>query len=135
MWSEILNIIVDTSVLIAAVINETSKSAIVEATKGYSLYSPASVHWEIGNAFSAMFKQKRITLEKAEHAIRVYKTIPLRFVDIEIEEAIKTAKKLNIYAYDAYLVLCAIKYKAPLITLDKNLKRVALQENVEILEI
>lgn len=130
-----MNIVVDTSALIAVLIDEASKPTIVEATQGCALTAPGSVHWEIGNAFSAMFKKKRITLEKAERAIRVYKTIPLRFVDIDIDEAVKMAKKMNIYAYDAYLLQCAIKHKAPLITLDNNLKRLAVQEHITIVEI
>ena len=47
---------IDTSALIAVISNEESKQDIVDLTEGYSLYAPMSVHWEIGNAFSAICK-------------------------------------------------------------------------------
>ena len=49
---------IDTSALIAVIGNEESKKEIIKVTKGYSLCAPKSVHWEIGNAFSAMFKRQ-----------------------------------------------------------------------------
>ncbi|MFQ5455563.1 MAG: hypothetical protein ACE5EA_05065 [Nitrospirota bacterium] len=38
---------------------------MIELTNGADLIVPYSVHWEIGNAFSAMLKRKRITLKQA----------------------------------------------------------------------
>jgi predicted nucleic acid-binding protein len=116
-----MNIIVDTSVIIAVIVNESSKPAIIQATQKADLLAPASIHWEIGNAFSAMFKRNRITLDEALEAVEIYKQIPIRVVDIELEEALRIAKQLNIYAYDAYLIRCAQKYSAPLLSLDEAL--------------
>ena len=60
-----------------------------------------------------MLKRNRVTSADAIQAIETYQRIPLRMVDVELDEAIKLADKLNIYAYDAYLIRCAIKYKSP----------------------
>ena len=60
-----------------------------------------------------MLKRNRVTAADAIQAIETYQRIPLRMVDVELDEAIKLADKLNIYAYDAYLIRCAIKYKSP----------------------
>jgi predicted nucleic acid-binding protein len=68
-----MNITIDTSALIAVIGNEESKEKIVEITVGYSLFAPSSVHWEIGNAFSAMFKRDGATIESARAAIAAYK--------------------------------------------------------------
>jgi predicted nucleic acid-binding protein len=57
-----LNIVVDTSVIIAVISNESQKDRLIELTKGADLVAPPSVHWEIGNAFSAMLKRGRLTL-------------------------------------------------------------------------
>ena len=65
-----MKIVIDTSVVIAVLFNEPAKSAILERTADTILYAPASLHWEIGNALSAMFKQKRITLQQAEKAFK-----------------------------------------------------------------
>lgn len=50
----------------------------------------------------------------------------------ELKESLSIAEKLGIYAYDAYLLRCAQKYEASLITLDKRLERLASQEGVEV---
>ena len=115
------NVVVDASVLIAVVTNEAEKVRLVQLTQDVDLIAPHSIHWEIGNAFSAMLKRRRITVEDAIRAIDLYQKIPVRFVDVEIEEAIGLAEALNIYAYDAYLVRCAIKYNSPLLSLDQGL--------------
>ena len=129
------NIVVDASILIAVVTNEPQKAKLVRLTQNGDLIAPHSIHWEIGNAFSAMFKRNRITVSKALRAIAAYQKIPIRFVDVELDETIKLADNLNIYAYDAYLIRCALKYKAPLLTLDKNLVSSAQSVKAEVLEV
>jgi predicted nucleic acid-binding protein len=37
--------------------------------------------------------------------------------------ALSIAGKTNTYAYDAYLLDCALRHSAPLLTLDRPLKR------------
>jgi predicted nucleic acid-binding protein len=49
-----MEFVVDTSVIIAVIVNEPSKPALIRATQGVDLLAPSSVHWEIANAFSAM---------------------------------------------------------------------------------
>jgi predicted nucleic acid-binding protein len=130
-----MDIVVDASALIAVVTNEAQKSALIEVTRQANLIAPSSIHWEMGNAFSAMLKRQRITIEQARQAIEIYHEIPIRFVDIELAEALELAAELNIYAYDAYLVRCAAKYRAPLLTLDEGLARVAKQKGISVLEV
>lgn len=127
-----MKFVVDASVVIAVIANESEKKRLIEITKGADLLAPASIHWEIGNAFSAMIKRKRITLEQAQSAIEVYKQIPIRFTEVELEESLGIVSEYGIYAYDAYLVRCAIKYKSVLITLDRKLAQVAQKMNVAV---
>jgi predicted nucleic acid-binding protein len=130
-----MDIVVDTSVLIAVIINEPDKEALIELTKGHNLITPPSVHWEVSNAFSAMLKRRRIKLSEAQEAINIYYQIPLRFADVELLESLVLASELDIYAYDAYLIRCALKFGAPLLTLDSGLKTAAKRKNVEVMEI
>jgi len=39
------------------------------------------------------------------------------------------------YAYDAYFLDCAMRHKAPLLTLDRKLKTAAQNLNVETMEV
>ena len=130
-----MKIVVDTSVLIAVIADEPEKPALVKATRGAELIAPHSVHWEIGNAFSAMFKRKLITLEKAQQSLKIYRKIRVDFVEVELEESLNIAQQLNLYAYDAYLIRCALKYEAPRISLGRGLRGSAQQMNINVLEV
>jgi predicted nucleic acid-binding protein len=130
-----MNIVIDTAVIIAVVANEPEKEAIIQVTQGADLVAPSSVHWEIGNAFSAMLKRNKVTLAQAQRAIEIYHTIPIRFVEVELDQALAIADQLKIYAYDAYLVRCAIRYKLPLISLDRALLKAAQEMKVDIIEV
>jgi len=116
-----MKIVVDTSVIIAVIAQEPERLALIELTRGLELIAPPSVHWEIGNAFSAMLKRQRITLELALQALDVYAKIPIRFLEVELEKTLKIAHQQNVYAYDAYIIRCAQKYRAPILSLDRNL--------------
>jgi len=130
-----MHIVLDASVVIAVVTNERHKSQLVELAKGADLLAPASLHWEIGNALSAMFKRRRITLQQASRALGSYQRIPIQFADVDLVEAVGLAEKLKIYAYDAYVIQCALKHKSPLLTLDRVLVRSARKAGATVLEV
>jgi predicted nucleic acid-binding protein len=130
-----MEIVVDTSVIIAVIANEPERDALIELTRGVDLIAPLSVHWEIGNAFSAMLRRKRVTLATALKAIEMYRKIPIRLVEVELDESLSLADVLGIYAYDAYLIRCAQKYRSPLLSLDGYLVGCARQTDVQVLEV
>ncbi len=130
-----MNVVIDASAIVAVITNESSKPKIIGATIDTDLIAPESIHWEIGNAFSAMFKRRLISLENAISALEIYHNIPIRFVDIELESAITIANRLGIYAYDAYLLACSLKYKAPLLTLDEKLVNLAMAEGIDPIKV
>lgn len=127
-----MKIVIDTSVIIAVITNEPHRESLLKATLGAELIAPPSVHWEIGNAFSAMLKRNKITVKEARKALSVYTVIPIRFVDVELSEAIELSDRLKIYAYDAYLLACSLKTHSPLLTLDDGLKAAAKSLNILI---
>lgn len=130
-----MDIVIDTSALIAVIVGEPERNKIVEVTTGHSLIGPGSIPWEIGNAFSAMFKQDRLTLGEAKKGLAIFESIPLRYVEPDFFNVLKLSKNTNMYAYDAYFLDCAIRYKTPLLTLDQKLKAAAQHINVEIMEV
>lgn len=130
-----MNIVVDTSAIIAVIANEAEKEVLIELTEGADLIAPRSVHWEIGNAFSAMLRRERIKVEQALHAVKLYQRIPIRLVDVELEETLEIADAVGIYAYDAYLIRCALKYRAPLVSLDRNLVQAAKETGAKVIEV
>jgi len=130
-----MEVVVDASVLIAVITNEDEKEKLIKVTNEAELIAPLSVHWEIGNAFSSLLKRRRITLEEALQAVEVYLQIPVRFVEVEITESLELAHELDLYAYDAYLLRCAAKYRLPLLTLDRKLTQAAKAKKVQVLEV
>ena len=129
------NIVIDTSSLIAVLLNEPEKNSLIEITGGCFLIAPASINWEIGTPCSAMFRKNRISLKDANRAVKIYKKIPLQIVDIDLEKALEISFKSKIYAYDAYTIVCAITHKSPLLTLDEILKKEARKYNIKIMEV
>ena len=130
-----MEIVVDASVLIAVIVNETEKERLVALTQEAELIAPMSVHWEIGNAFSSLLKHGRVTLEQALQAIDMYLKIPVRFVEVELANSLELAGASGMYAYDAYLLRCAEKYRLPLLTLDKQLVQAAKEKGISILKV
>jgi predicted nucleic acid-binding protein len=130
-----MEIVVDASVLIAVIVNETEKERLATMTQEAELIAPMSVHWEIGNAFSSLLKRRHVTLEQTMQAIDMYLEIPVRFVEVELANSLELANALGIYAYDAYLLRCAEKYRLPLLTLDKRLVRAAKNKGISVLEV
>jgi hypothetical protein len=130
-----MKIVIDTSIILAVITNEPHKTALIEATQYQQLLAPSSVHWEIGNAFSAMFKRNRITLNQAVSCLEIYRSISLKYLEIDLNLAMKIAFKHNIYAYDAYLIACAQQENCPILSLDKGLIKAAITEKIAVIEV
>lgn len=130
-----MEIVIDTSALIAVMSEQPEKVEMIRLTRGATLIAPPSVHWEIGNALSAMFKRKAIELPGAIKALSVYSAIPIRMIDIDLSQALQLSEQLNVYAYDAYILACAVNQRAPVLTLDRGLRERARDLKLEVLEV
>jgi predicted nucleic acid-binding protein len=105
---------------------------LVEVTRGAELAAPASVHWEVGNALSAGLKRRRLTLAEGQRALTAYEAIPIRFVEVDLALSLELAADHGLYAYDAYLLTCALQQRAPLLTLDAGLTRTAITLGINL---
>ena len=125
--------VIDTSAIVAVLLSEPERAALIRATKGTELMAPASVHWEIGNALSAALKRRRLTLAQAQRALTAYAGIAIRFVEVDLALSLELAAEHGLYAYDAYLLTCALQQRAPLLTLDAALSRTATGIGIDLL--
>jgi predicted nucleic acid-binding protein len=73
-----MDVVIDTSALIAVIVGEPERKRIVELTAGNTLIGPGSIPWEVGNAFSAMFKQNRLTIDEARKGLAIFENIPIQ---------------------------------------------------------
>ncbi|MFT5145260.1 MAG: putative nucleic acid-binding protein, partial [Thalassolituus oleivorans] len=99
------------------------------------LIAPPSLGWEVGNALSAAVRRKRITAAQASQAFRHFGDIPVRIADIDVVEAVQLSFDRGIFAYDAYIIQCALRYRTPLLTLDRRQAEVASNVGVALLEV
>jgi predicted nucleic acid-binding protein len=130
-----MDIVVDTSALIAVIIGEPERDKIIEITTGKALIGPGSIPWEIGNAFSAMFKRNRLSIAEAQKGLKIFNSIPIRYIEPDFVNVLNLSKQTKMYAYDAYFLDCAVRHKTPLLTLDKKLKTAAQNLGVDTMEV
>jgi len=130
-----MKVTVDTSAIIAVIANEASKEVVINTTQGVDLIAPNSLHWEVGNAISAMFKQNRTNYKQARDMCDVFAEIPVQYIDVSMKKALQHADNYSIYAYDAYMLVCANTHQTPLITLDEELAGVAQNMNIKTLNV
>ena len=130
-----MDIVIDTSALIAVIVGEPQRTEIIEITSGNTLIGPGSIPWEIGNAFSAMFKHKRLSLEEAKKGILIFNSIPIRYIETDFISVLNISKQAAIYAYDAYFLDCASRKKAPLLTVDRRLIASAKEFKIDTMEV
>ena len=129
-----MDIISDTNIFLAVVLNEPEKDAIIEMTSNASAISPEILPYEIGNALTAMVKRKKLSHTDALAALGMAQSISVRLVSVDIQKALEIALEHNIYAYDAYFLQCAKKLSCPLLTLDKHMRKVARILNIDVME-
>ena len=129
-----MNIVADTNIFLAVALDEPEKDRIIQLTSEADPIAPEILPYEIGNALSAMIKRKQITYDEALSAQEATSAIPVRLINVDVLSALVLAIEFNIYAYDAYFLHCAKSLSQPLITLDKRMKKVAVELNIEVLE-
>lgn len=93
-------IVVDASVVMAVVLNAPEKAGIISATKSGILLSPGCLTWEVGNAFSAMLKRNRLTLEEVEAGLASFEVIPIEESGVDLKSAIRLCEKNSTSPFD-----------------------------------
>jgi predicted nucleic acid-binding protein len=130
----IVEIVIDTSAILAVIAEQPEKADLLRLTRGATLVAPASVHWEVGNALSAMFKRKALGIKDALQLLEAYAAIPIRMAEVGLKQAVELSARWNMYAYDAYVLACAMNQRAPLLTLDGGLAQRAHELKLDVLE-
>ena len=130
-----MDIVIDTSALLAVILGQPERDRIVRITAGNALIGPGCIPWEIGNAFSGMFRQRRMALGEAQKGLGIFQTVPIRYVTIDFAHTLQLSQEAKLYAYDAYFLECALRGAAPLLTLDAAMKRAAQSLRIRVLEV
>ena len=127
-----MKLVVDTSALLAVVLNEPQRSAIIAAATGCDIIAPAVLPYEVGNALTSLRKRKVLKDSEVFEAWTSYSLLPIDLRAIDIPAALALAAKHNVYAYDAYVVQAALQHRCALLTLDKRMTAVAQTEGIQL---
>jgi len=130
----VVEVVVDTSALLAVLLEEPERAALIAATTGAVLLAPASLPWEVGNALVAAIRRRRLTAAAAQAAWAAYGSVPVRLVEVDIAQAIVLAAELGVYAYDAYMLELVRRRGIPLLTLDAKLSAAARRAGLALME-
>ena len=117
-------LVVDCSVLSAAIFGEASRDIAIERLKGHTLHAPYLLEHEL---VSVALKKQRLGWNPASIALALASqsqlNIALHATDIESQHALAIRYKLS--AYDAAYLWLAAELKAPLATFDDKLAKAA----------
>jgi predicted nucleic acid-binding protein len=126
-----LSIVVDSSVLVAALIDSGPHGAWAEKTLGRgSLYAPQLARFEAANIFRRLERAKLITTPEANAAQDDLMQLDMELFSFEPLADRVWELRHNVTSYDAWYVALAEALKLPLATLDEPLsksKRVACE--------
>jgi predicted nucleic acid-binding protein len=128
-----MDVLIDASALMAVLVNGPEKDHIVNLTKNCNLLAPTMLPHEIGNLLMRLKKQQVLNNQEIIAIYDDFKKILLRLLNVDVEGALIIACKYRIYAYDAYYLEAASRLKLPIITLDRKMKKIASNLNIQIL--
>jgi len=120
-----VHLVIDTSAVLAVLLNEPTRSALISATEGCGLVGAPSLPWEVGNALVAGVRRRRLSAAAVRQAWASYQNVPVRLAEIDAGRALEIGVELGLYAYDAYVLETARAERLPLLTLDRGLARAA----------
>jgi len=129
------SIVIDTSAILAVLLDEPEKAVVVEATMGSIVCAPASLRWEVGNAVTAGVMRRRLTTERAHQLVTDFEQVTIRELAIDLRRAVDLGLDLGIYAYDAYILEAARSSGFPLLALDGPIRRNAKKIGLSLVEL
>jgi len=128
-------VVIDTSAVLAVLLHEPQRSAVIARTEGAMLLAPGSLSWEVGNVLIAGFRRKRLEAAEIRDAWASFEQIPVRSVAVAVGKALELAQQLRLYAYDAYVIEAARSHRTPIVTVDRRLRVAAMQLGLEVWEL
>jgi predicted nucleic acid-binding protein len=126
--------VIDVSVVLAVVLGEPERDWAIGATSSCVALAPRSFPFEIGNALTSLLKRKRISVEGMTAAWNAASAFQVSLRDVDMSAALRMAAVHNLYAYDAYVLQCAVDGRAKLLTLDRRMAAVGRSVGLDVVE-
>jgi predicted nucleic acid-binding protein len=119
------SLVVDASVLAAAVFAETEQEQALAWMRGRALYAPQVVDLEMTNAALNKLRRKIATPEAAAAALAKFAALDIERRPIATDGVFSLAVQWKLSAYDAAYLWLAAELKASLATFDTRLGEAA----------
>ncbi len=129
-----MNVVIDANIVIAVVLGEPERAWAIQATRAATAIAPRSLPFEIGNTLSGLLKRRRLSKSGVQAAWSAATAFQVTLCDIDMRAALRLAAAHDIYAYDTYMLQCAVETASKLATLDKKLAHVARTIGLDVLE-
>ena len=104
-----MDLVIDTSVLLAVRMEEPTKPRLIEITQSADPIAPNSLPFEIVNALSGLVRRKRIDAVVSLQLWQIWRTMPIQLRAVDFKAVVELTGNLQIYAYDALFLQCAIE--------------------------
>ena len=120
-----MEILLDASAIMAVIADEPETAIVVHSTQNSIIVTPDIISFEIANGLTKMMRRNIIdTKEQMINLIKNFKMIPIKTVNVDIERALEIAWDHKIYAYDAFYLEVAKRFKLPMLTFDERMKKI-----------
>jgi predicted nucleic acid-binding protein len=114
-------LVVDASVLTAAVFAESNREQALQWMRGRALHAPQLVDYELANAALNKLRRKQLSAEAAADALIAFSALDIERSPTALDEVFRLAAQWGLTAYDASYLWLAANLKAPLATFDSRL--------------
>jgi len=130
-----MEIVIDTSAIIAAIADEPDGDKVINLTENAILVCPNVVPFEISNALTRMIRKKVIDKDKMRQLLKSFQKIPIKLFENKLEDVLEIGWEHKIYAYDAFFLDTAKSLNLPLLTLDDGMEAVGKKLGIKILSL
>lgn len=117
--------VIDASALAALVFNEPGQSDVAEQTRGASLLAPTLIDYELASVCLKKLQRYPRQRDALLASLALIKRMGIKQVRVEPADMTVMADEADVTAYDAAYLWLSLAHRAPLITLDRKLVRVA----------
>jgi predicted nucleic acid-binding protein len=114
-------LVVDASVLAAALFEERARAEAVALLHGRSLHAPHLIDFEIASVGLKKLTQDRVPRDAVAGALDAFRRVPIERHSVEVDRVIELARTYGLTVYDAAYLCVADELEAPLATLDGEL--------------
>jgi predicted nucleic acid-binding protein len=129
-----MRLLVDASAFLAVLLDEPERARLARMTRGHEIASPLVLPYEIGNALVSLTRRGRLDPAERDAAFQAYGRIPVRLLETDIGKALKISDQTGLLAYDAYYLEICLRFRLPLLSLDRKMLAAAGALRIPCLE-